>query len=160
MAGRNVRQLVHPRVCPACGARSVDDCHCFCASIPAGYYETNWSSLVPVDGQFPPADEQFPPSHRAVEHAEAERLEQMEAEPKRVPDHVEELPTPDILLPSPPAAEKGAGRSSKSVGKRKPGVTHRGNQTSRSAGEPYPPVSFRIRAHSQKRPAPPTPIVD
>ncbi len=153
MAVRGVQQLVYPRVCPACDAHSIDQCRCFPVSGDTGYYETNWSSVVPSAGHVPQA-------YDALEYMETDGLEQRAAEPEHVPKHIaepaEELPTPEALLPPREGADDGDGTSPGPAGDPKPQVTHPDEQASRPAATRCQGVTYRIHALSEQSPAPPT----
>jgi hypothetical protein len=76
---RDLQRLIRQPVCPVCRATSIDECHCFHVVEGAGYCQTSWVSLDPALS--------VGPGKRGGLQNDRE-----------IP--VEELPTPQALLPS------------------------------------------------------------
>ena len=125
---RSTQTVIYPRVCPACNARSIDQCHCFTAVENAGYCETNWDSLAPMLGHLPLIPTEEVPT---------------ETRPAK-PKYMEEIPTPEVLLPPQTQDKRSSKRGSPQTTDVIQTVTHWDFQTEPPNRNRRIPVSLRF----------------
>jgi len=127
-AERSIQTVLYPRVCPSCNARSIDQCHCFTAVANAGYCETNWESLDPMMGHLPLISTELVPT------------ETRPAQPK----DMEEIPTPEVLLPPQTQDQRSSKRGSPQTTDVLQTVAHGDFQTQPPNRNRHIPISLRF----------------